>query len=114
MHELGIAKDMFAIALQKAKENNLKKITKINIKIGEASGIDEDFLKHSFVDHLLPGTIAGKCRLSISKEKVRARCTGCSSFFSPEQMALSCPSCQSKEIEIVAGKEVYITSIEGE
>ena len=114
MHELGIAKDLFEIALLTSKKNRLKIITKITVKIGEASGIEEDFLRHSFVDHLIPGTIAENCRLEISKEKVKARCKNCSSFFSPEEVVFACRSCRSKDIEIISGKDVYITSIEGE
>jgi hydrogenase nickel incorporation protein HypA/HybF len=114
MHELGIAKDLFEIALLTAKKNKLKKITKITVRIGEAAGIEEDFLRHSFVDHRIPGTIAENCRLEISKEKVKARCRKCSAFFSPEKMVFDCQSCHSKDIEIISGKDVYITSIEGE
>ncbi|MFH0948567.1 MAG: hydrogenase maturation nickel metallochaperone HypA [Elusimicrobiota bacterium] len=112
MHELGIAKDLLDIVLLKAKENNLKKITKISVNIGEASGIDRDFLRHSFIDHLLPGTIAESCCLEISKEEVKVKCKECSAEFLP--MIFNCPACQSKEIEILSGKDVYVASIEGE
>ena len=114
MHELGIAKDLLDIVLLKAKENNLKKITKISLMLGEASGIEEDFLKHSLVDHLLPGTIASGCRLEIIKEYVKAKCKKCSAEFLPKEMIFDCPSCQSKEIEILSGKDVYVASIEGD
>ncbi|MDO8733948.1 MAG: hydrogenase maturation nickel metallochaperone HypA [Elusimicrobiota bacterium] len=114
MHELGIAKDLLDIVLIKAKENGLKKITKISVKIGEASGIEEDFLRHSLVDHLLPGTIASGCNVEISKEDVKAKCKKCSAEFLPKEMIFDCPSCQSKEIEILSGKDVYVASIEGE
>jgi hydrogenase nickel incorporation protein HypA/HybF len=114
MHELGIAKDLLDIVLIKAKENHLKKITKISVKIGEASGIEEDFLRHSLVDHLLSGTIASGCHIEISKEDVKAKCKKCSDEFLPKEMIFDCPSCQSKEIEILSGKDVYVASIEGE
>jgi len=114
MHELGIAKDLLDIVLLKAKENNLKKITKISLMLGVASGIEEDFLRHSLIDHLLSGTIASGCCLEIMKEKVKVKCKKCSVEFSPEETNLSCPSCQSKDIEIISGKDVYIASIEGE
>ena len=47
MHELGIAQDLFHIVEDKAKENNLKAVTKIVVVVGEASGIEEDFLRHN-------------------------------------------------------------------
>ncbi|MBI5573396.1 MAG: hydrogenase maturation nickel metallochaperone HypA [Elusimicrobia bacterium] len=114
MHELGIAKDLLDIVLLKAKENHLNKITKISLMLGEASGIEEDFLRHSLIDHLLSGTIAENCYLEISKEDVKAKCKKCSTEFEPSEMIFDCPSCKSKEIEILSGKDVYVASIEGE
>ena len=125
MHELGIAKDLFDIVLEKARENNLKKVTKISIKLGEAAGIETDFLRHSFVDHIIPRSIANNCELEISIEKVKAKCKRCSTEFSPEDMVfhphtnrvgvgVNCPSCKNKEIEITSGKDVYVAFIEGE
>ena len=77
MHELGVAQDLFEIVLNEANKNSIKKVSKIIIKIGEASGIDIDFLKHSFNDHLLPGTIAEKAALEIIKEPVKVKCKDC-------------------------------------
>lgn len=114
MHELGIAKDLIDIVLLKAKENNLKKITKISVKIGEAADIEEDFLKHSMLEHLLSDTVAEGCHLEISKEDLKAKCKKCSARFLPTKMIFDCPICHSKEIEILSGKDVYVSSIEGE
>lgn len=114
MHELGIAKDLFDIVLQKAKENNLKKVTKISIKLGEAAGIETDFLRHSFEDHIIPQSIAAGCELEITVEKVKARCEKCSTEFSPKDMVFHCPSCNDADIEIISGKDVYVAFIESE
>lgn len=114
MHELGIARDLFDIVLQKAKENKLEKITKISIKLGEAAGIESDFLRHSFADHIIPQSIAACCELEIIVEKVRARCKKCLKEFSPKDMVFSCPSCNGADIEIISGKDIYVDSIEGE
>ena len=114
MHELGIAKNLFEIVLQNAKKNKLIKITKISIKLGEASGIKEDFLKHSFIDHLFPNSIAAGCNLEIVNEKVAAICKKCSQGFTPKEMFLCCPSCSNRSIEIISGKDVYVNFIEGE
>ncbi|MEW6557378.1 MAG: hydrogenase maturation nickel metallochaperone HypA [Elusimicrobiota bacterium] len=114
MHELGVARNLFELVLQKATENNLKKITKISVKLGEAAGIEKDFLSHSFADHLLPGSIADGCELEITIEKVKAICKNCGTEFLPSQTVWDCPHCQTKNIEIISGRDVYVTSIEGE
>jgi hydrogenase nickel incorporation protein HypA/HybF len=115
MHELGIAQDLFRIVEDKAKENNLKVVTKIVIIVGEASGIEEDFLKHSLMDHVIPGTIAEKAELEITREPLKARCVTCGMEIDFQQRVfLPCPNCGKNNIEIIQGKSVYIQSIEGE
>lgn len=115
MHELGIAQDLFCIVEDKAKENNLKAVTKIVVVVGEASGIKEDFLRHSLTDHLLPGTIAEKAELEITTEPLQARCLACGiEIDSQQSSSLECPNCGDNNLEITQGKNIYLQSIEGE
>jgi len=115
MHELGIAQDFWAIIKQQAINSGLKKITRIVIVLGEASGIDKDFLIHSLKDHTLPGTIGEGSELEIIPKGLCARCNSCGSEITIENItALSCPACKSSDIEIISGKETYVQSIEGE
>ena len=115
MHELGIASDLFAVVKEKARQSGLKRITSISIKIGEAAGIDPDFLRHSFVDHLLPGTIAAGARLKLSGEPLAAVCRDCGKEIElGETPVLSCPACGGFQVEITRGKDVYVESIEGD
>ena len=115
MHELGIAQDLFRIVEDKAKKNNLKMVTKIVIIVGEASGVEEDFLRHSLTDHVTPGTIAEKAELEISTELLRARCVSCGKEIDIQQSSSSeCPDCGDNNLEIIQGKNVYLQTIEGE
>jgi hydrogenase nickel incorporation protein HypA/HybF len=115
MHELGIAQDFWAVIKQHAKDHALKKITRIVVVLGEASGIEESFLVHSFKDHILPGTLAENAKFEIVHSKLAAKCNGCGKEITKDVMtALNCPGCHGTDIEIVSGKETYVQSIEGE
>ncbi|MFC1501321.1 hydrogenase maturation nickel metallochaperone HypA [Elusimicrobiota bacterium] len=115
MHELGIAKDLWDIIRRNAESNNLKKITKIIIVIGEASGIEEDFLTHSLKDHTLPGTMAEGSALVFEKLPLAAKCKKCNQMITKENISvMACPKCGEKDIEIISGKETYVKNIEGE
>jgi hydrogenase nickel incorporation protein HypA/HybF len=115
MHELGIAQDFWAIIKQEAAKSELKIISKIVIVLGEASGIEEDFLVHSLKDHTLPGTIADKAVLEIIKKPLSAKCKTCGKDITKDNMTeFNCPACKSTEIEIISGKETYVQNIEGE
>ena len=114
MHELGIAQDFWAVINRHASEHGLKKVTKIVIVLGEASGIEEDFLVHSLRDHTLKGTIAEKAGLEIVKKSLCAKCRGCGREIGKNDItSFNCPYCSSTDIEIVSGKETYVQSIEG-
>lgn len=115
MHELGIAKDLFKIVKEKARVNNLKRVTKIRIKVGVASGIEKDFLRHSFIDHISPSTFAEGAKLEFIKEPVEARCKNCGKKIdTQDKFAVSCPACGSVNIEIIRGKDIYLENIEGD
>jgi hydrogenase nickel incorporation protein HypA/HybF len=115
MHELGIASDMWAVAKSHARANNVKRITKITIVIGEASGFAIDFLRHSLKDHVLPGTIGENAELEFIPVQLEARCNVCAARITKDTIqTLSCPQCGSADIAVTAGKESYVQSIEGE
>ncbi len=114
MHELGIARDLFMIVEKKARENNLKKVTKVRIKLGIASGIKEDFLRHSFIDHIFPETIARGAELEIIKEGAEARCRGCGKDIDTQaEFRMNCPACGSFDVEISRGNDTCLEEIEG-
>lgn len=115
MHELGLAQDLFRIVAEKAQENKLKKVTKLRIKVGVASGIEADFLRHSLLEHTLPETMAEGAELEFVEELLLAQCPDCQKEIKAQaQLTLSCPDCGSRDIEITQGKDVYLESIEGD
>ena len=114
MHELAIARDLFMIVEKKARENNLKKVTKVRIKLGVTSGIKENFLRHSFIDHIFPETIARDAELEIIKEGAEARCRGCGKDIDTQaEFSMNCPACGSFDVEIRRGKDTCLEEIEG-
>ncbi|MCD6521261.1 hydrogenase maturation nickel metallochaperone HypA [Candidatus Calescamantes bacterium] len=48
MHEVTVAENIVKIALNVMKEHSLKKINKINIKVGKMSCINEESLQFAF------------------------------------------------------------------
>ena len=115
MHEIGIARDLWAIIKQNAAKNSLKKITKVSVVVGESSGIEKEMLRHSLAEHIFPGTIAEKAVLELLDEKVSAKCAGCGEALAHKDFsALNCPKCGGINLEITSGKECYVKSIEGQ
>ena len=113
MHELSITQSILSIALEKAGKAKVSKITRINITIGELSGIVDDCVQFYF-DFLSKDTIAAEASLHFERTPTRLRCRNCATVFSPDNTDWVCPGCGEQTIEVISGRESYVNSIEVE
>ncbi len=113
MHELSITQEIINIAVEKAKIASAEKITQINLVIGEMSGVVDDCVQFYF-DFLSKDSIASGAALSFQRIPMQVRCRRCGSSFSPDKSVWSCPRCREWDVEITAGREFYLDSIEVE
>lgn len=110
MHEYITAKNLSEVIKKEAKSNNLKNITKVTIKIGEASLVDKDHLKSDLLQFFLPNTV-----IEFVEEKVKLKCEDCNNedFSYPTSKLFHCPLCGGSNISIISGKNVYVEKVEG-
>jgi len=111
MHELSITQNILSIALEKANEVQASKVTKINLIIGELSGIVNECVEFYF-DLISKDTIAAQASLSFHQPPIQLRCRSCAAVFSPNNLDWACPNCHEAKIEIISGRECYVDSIE--
>jgi hydrogenase nickel incorporation protein HypA/HybF len=113
MHEVSIMENTIKIVLEKAKENNLKNISKITIKIGKLSGVMSDALLFAF-HSISKGTIVEGAEFLIEKVDATARCDDCGITFEIDHFNKLCPNCNKFSTNILSGYELYVNTIEGE
>ncbi len=113
MHELAVTKSLLDIILEQAKAANATKINKVNLVIGELSGIVSECVRFYF-DFLKKGSIAEEASLIFEIIPAQLKCRQCLLIFSPEEVLWNCPHCHSQQVEIVAGREFYVDSLEVE
>jgi len=113
MHELAITQSMLDLVLEQAQKAGAKEVKKINLVIGKMSGFAEEGVQFYF-DLISKGTIVEGAALSFKTAPATARCRSCSRLFEPKELDCSCPYCQSNSVEIIAGKELFVESIEVE
>ncbi len=113
MHEFSITQSILSIAQEQAKSAQANKITKINLIIGELTGIVDDCVQFYF-DIISKDTIAAEASLSFHHPQTKLRCRNCATTFPPNNLNWTCPNCQEQKIEIVSGRECYVESIEVE
>lgn len=109
MHEHSLARNLAYIIFSKLNQNKNLKPKKITIVIGEASGVQKDFLEHSLKEHIFKGTSCEEAKLEFKFEKPKLKCKKCDREFS--EAIIRC-KCGSDDFEIVAGKDVYLSEIE--
>jgi hydrogenase nickel incorporation protein HypA/HybF len=111
MHEQSIVESFLRLALESAQKADANRIIKISLVVGELSGVVDEAVNFSF-RFLSRDTIAEGAVISFSHIPARFRCRKCNSMFTPLKMDYSCPNCKDQQIEIVAGRELYIDSME--
>jgi len=113
MHEASITESLLSLALEKAKEAQAKKIIRINLVVGELSGVVGECVQFYF-DAISRNTIADGAALCFETKPTQIRCRKCQVVFSPADHEWSCPKCHEMGVEIVTGRECYMESIEVE
>ncbi|MFC1907783.1 hydrogenase maturation nickel metallochaperone HypA [Chloroflexota bacterium] len=113
MHELAITQSMFDLVLEQAEKAKAKKVEKINLVIGEMTGVIDECIQFYF-NFLSQDTIAEGATLGFTMVSTRARCQGCDKLFELKEFDWTCPYCQGNNLEIIAGKELFVESIEVE
>jgi len=111
MHELSITQGILSIAVEKANEVQASKVTKINLIIGELSGVVNECVEFYF-DLLSKDTIAAQASLSFERTPNKLRCRNCATVFSPDNLDWSCPNCHEAGVEVISGRECHVESIE--
>jgi hydrogenase nickel incorporation protein HypA/HybF len=111
MHELAITQSMFDIVLKQAEQVRAKKINKINLVIGEMTGVVSDSVQF-YLDFLTKDSIAEGAEVSVKMVPPQAQCRNCNQIFELKEFDWTCPNCKGNSVEIIAGKELFVESIE--
>ncbi len=113
MHELSITQSIMDIVLTQARAADARKVTKINLVIGELSGVVSDCVQFYF-DFLKKGNVAEEAILDFKQVPVELRCRNCQTVFNPNDSVWVCPNCQGTGLDVIKGQESYVESIEVE
>lgn len=94
-----------------AKENHAVRVVEVRLVIGEMAEVLDDAMEFAF-EALTPGTMAEGASLVMKKIKPRSRCLACNTEFEHKRLNFACPLCDALATELVAGRELYIESME--
>lgn len=113
MHEYSIVQSLLDSCEENAKANNAVKVTKVVVKIGVMSGVEPDLLKTAF-DTFKEKTVCESAEFVINIQKVKVRCRSCEEENELAKNEYLCPKCQSSDLNIIDGEDMYLMSLEME
>ncbi len=113
MHEYHIVEAVVKQAALTAASNKASRVTRINVVLGELSGLEEGSIRLYFED-LTKGTLAENAELVVTLEKAHLKCEKCDKTFEYEKSKFNCPLCGEQAIATERGKGLYIEGIEVE
>jgi len=111
MHEYSIVDSLLQLAEREAQNRKAVKILKIELKIGELSGVEPQLLKTAF-DLFREETLAAEAELVIKIQPVVVKCQECGFRGELGDRVYRCPECGGGRLEIVDGEEMFLTSLE--
>ena len=111
MHEYSIVQSLLDQCEEIAKENEVEKVTKVICKIGVLSGVEIHLLQTAF-DTFKEGTICDGAELTLNHQKIKLQCQSCQATFEIDDIHYECISCESLDVKVIDGEDMYLMSLE--
>jgi len=113
MHELAVTQSILEIVLRHAEQAGARRVKQIDLVIGDFSSIVDDSVQFYF-EFICKDTLAEGAQLIFHRVPGRLRCRECQATFAPNGRTYVCPVCGSVRVEVIAGREFRVDSIEVE
>ena len=111
MHEYSIVQSLLDSCDENAKANNATKVMKVVVKIGVMSGVEPELLKTAF-DTFKEKTICENAEFIINHQAVIIKCEDCLVESTLKELEYCCPKCESVNVKILDGEDMYLMQLE--
>lgn len=112
MHEYKLALDIINTAENHARQNSAKRVSAINLVVGEYSGCVADSIALYF-EIIAQGSLCDGAELNIERVKPKLKCEKCGVLFDRLPFSFACPDegCGGEGIPTEIGREFFIRSV---
>jgi hydrogenase nickel incorporation protein HypA/HybF len=113
MHEYSIVQALLEQCESHAKANNSTKITKVVTKIGKLSGVEPHLLQTAF-ETFKEKTVCDGAEFVMHLQDLKLHCNVCYKECERDDICYQCAHCQSTDVSVVDGEEMYLMTLEME
>jgi hydrogenase nickel incorporation protein HypA/HybF len=111
MHELSICQSILTIVQDVlARNESAGRVTVVRLRVGELSCLEPRTLTSCF-EIVAENSPAHGAELKILRVPARWKCGECASVFE-EKVPGGCPECAGRRLELLAGRELYVESLD--
>lgn len=111
MHEYSIVQALLDQCENHAKANHAAKVTKVVTKIGKFSGVEPHLLQIAF-DTFKEKTLCEDAAFVMNVQDLVLECNACGKQSTHERAEYVCTHCQSNDVKVVDGEEMYLMQLE--
>lgn len=108
MHELGIVRHVIDQVEKAAEENNVERVIKLTLEVGEVSSIVPDYFRDCFEWSKKKTKYMRDTQLELIILEGISYCTNCKNTYKTVEHAKICPHCGSSETYLVTGNQMTI------
>jgi hydrogenase nickel incorporation protein HypA/HybF len=113
LHEITLVSAIIQALNAKVAEFKVSKVLQVNLTIGAMTNVDHLTLTLAF-ETCTQGTMLEGAKIVIDAVPIKGKCEECAMEFLVLHYKFECPHCQSRDIEVIAGREFYIKDIQVE
>jgi len=110
LHEMGVIINVVNTVESFAKKNGITKIDTLVLQIGELSSMIPRYIEACY-PAAADGTLLQDTKLEIEVLPGNAICRKCNQVFNVLENKSICPNCESKDWELLGGREFMIKEI---
>ena len=107
-----MAIELAGIVTEVARQEKLNTVSRISLQFGEMIQVVPDIFRFAFTE-AVRGTVAEHAEIEIEIVLLTLQCKNCLTEFVIEDLNFHCRRCESTDIEIIHGKEMFVKSMEG-
>lgn len=111
MHEYSIVSSLIALCEEEAGRYKAASVSRVEVKIGVYSGVEPHLLEVAF-DTFKERSICKNADFIMHIQPLKVRCCSCGSESELITSRYRCPECESTNLEVIDGEDMFLMQLE--